>query len=85
MWQPKGLPPAYLDIIYIHISPKNETNKRLNLGLYTGYLLVKLRLKVTVRKGARIESVPLKRLEKANSYKKKRWELQDGWLILDAY
>jgi hypothetical protein len=46
---------------------------------------MRIRLKVTVRKGARIESVPLKQLEKANSYKKKRWELQDGWLILDAY
>jgi hypothetical protein len=58
---------------------------KLNLGLYTGYFTVKIRLKVTVRKGARIESIPLKQLEKASGYKKKRWELKDGWLILEAF
>jgi hypothetical protein len=46
---------------------------------------VKIRLKVAVRKGARIESVPLKQLEKAKKYKKKRWEYTDGWLILEAF
>jgi hypothetical protein len=63
---------------------KNKLNK-LNLGLYTGYFTMKIRLKVTVRKGARIESIPLKQLEKATNYKKKRWEFKDGWLILEAF
>ena len=64
---------------------EKEINKELNLGSYTGQLTMKVRLKVTVRKGARIESVPLKQLEKANNYKKKKWEFKEGWLILDAY
>jgi hypothetical protein len=46
---------------------------------------MKIRLKVTVRKGARIESVPLRQLEKANNYKKKIWEIKDGFLVLDAF
>ncbi|MEM3377534.1 MAG: hypothetical protein QXV09_07205 [Candidatus Bathyarchaeia archaeon] len=46
---------------------------------------MKIRLKVTVRKGARIESVPLRQLEKASGYKKKRWEFENGWLILEAF
>lgn len=41
-----------------------------------------VRLKVTVRKGARVESVPLKKLEKLASKTKLYWELKDGWLIL---
>jgi len=41
-----------------------------------------VRLKVTVRKGARIESVPLKKLEKLANKKGLYWELNDDWLIL---
>ena len=41
-----------------------------------------LRLKVTVRKGACIESVPLKKLEKLSIQPKRFWKLKDGWLIL---
>ena len=41
-----------------------------------------IRLKVTVRKGARIESVPLKKLERLTNRKKLRWKYDDGWLIL---
>jgi len=42
-----------------------------------------VRLKVTVRKGARIESVPLKKLEKLASKTRLHWKLKDdGWLIL---
>ena len=41
-----------------------------------------LRLKVTVRKGARIESVPLKKLEKLSTQPKRFWKLKDEWLIL---
>lgn len=44
-----------------------------------------IRLFVRVRKqGARIESVPLKRLNKLSGFRKKRWEFKDGWLILKA-
>jgi hypothetical protein len=41
-----------------------------------------VRLKITVRKGARIESVPLKKLEKLADNKRRYWKLEDGWLIL---
>jgi len=41
-----------------------------------------VRLKVTVRKGARIESVPLKKLEKLSNKPKLHWKLEDVWLIL---
>ena len=41
-----------------------------------------IRLKVTVRKGARIESVPLKKLEKLASRSRLYWKFEDGWLIL---
>ena len=45
-----------------------------------------MRLFVRVRKqGARIESVPLKGLLKLSSYRKKRWDFKDGWLILEAF
>lgn len=46
----------------------------------------KVRLCVCVRgQGARIESVPLKDLEKLSDCRKKQWKFEDGWLILDAY
>ena len=41
-----------------------------------------VRLKVTVRKGARIESVPLKKLEKVASKARRYWKFEDGWLTL---
>jgi hypothetical protein len=41
-----------------------------------------VRLKVTVRKGARIESVPLKKLEKLTNMKRRFWKFEDGWLTL---
>ncbi len=41
-----------------------------------------VRLKVTMRKGARIESVPLKKLEKLASKRRRYWKFEDGWLIL---
>jgi hypothetical protein len=48
---------------------------------------MKVRLKIRNRgkRGYDVSSVPFKRLEKANKYKKKRWEFRDGWLILDAF
>ena len=41
-----------------------------------------VRLKVTVRKGARIESVPLKKMEKLANKKRCYWKFENGWLIL---
>ena len=41
-----------------------------------------VRLKLTTRKGTRIESVPLKKLEKLASKPKLLWKLEDGWLTL---
>ena len=41
-----------------------------------------VRLKVTVRKGARIESVPLKKLEKLASKTRLYWKFEKGWLTL---
>lgn len=48
--------------------------------------LGKVRLFVRVRaQGCRIESVPVKRLAELASYRKKRWEFKEGWLILEAF
>ena len=41
-----------------------------------------VRLKVTIRKGTRIESVPLKKLEKLANRSRLYWKFEDGWLIL---
>ena len=43
-----------------------------------------IRLKITVRKGARIESVPIKKLEKLATKNRKQWEIEGEWLILTA-
>jgi len=46
----------------------------------------KVWLFIRVRKqGCRIESIPLKRLILLAGYRKRRWELKDGWLILEAF
>ena len=41
-----------------------------------------VRLKLTTRKGTRIESVPLKKLEKLADKTNLYWKLDDGWLML---
>jgi hypothetical protein len=41
-----------------------------------------IRLKVTVRKGARIESVPLKKLKRLAGRSRLYWKFEDGWLTL---
>jgi len=49
-------------------------------------ILAKLHLFVYVREqGARIESVPLKRLVELSGFRKRRWTFEDGWLILEAF
>jgi len=46
----------------------------------------KISLYIRTRKqGSRIESIPLKKLVKLSSYRKKRWVFKDGWLILEAF
>ena len=46
----------------------------------------KIRLYVSVRKqGARIESVPLRRLVRLSKSRVKHWIFKDGWLILEAH
>ncbi len=48
--------------------------------------MVKVRLFVRARvQGARIESVPVKRLAELASYRKRRWEFKEGWLVLEAF
>ena len=44
-----------------------------------------VRLKVSVRKGARIESVPLRKLERLASRPRLYWKLEDGWLVLVGF
>lgn len=44
-----------------------------------------IRLKLTTRKGTRIESVPLKKLEKMANKTKLVWKLDDGWLTLYGF
>jgi len=46
----------------------------------------KISLRVSVRgQGARIESVPLRRLVLLSGYDKTRWRFEDGWLVLEAF
>jgi hypothetical protein len=50
--------------------------------------MVKLRLFVRYRKsngGYYIASVPMKRLVELSGYRKLRWSLEDGWLVLEAF
>lgn len=46
----------------------------------------KIRLFVRCRaQGCYIASVPLKRLLKLSGFRKRRWEIRDGWLVLEAF
>ena len=48
--------------------------------------LGKVRLFVRVREqGARIDSVPLKRLVLLSGFRKRHWSFVDGWLVLEAF
>jgi hypothetical protein len=50
-----------------------------------GVAVGKISLFVKVRKqGARVDSVPLRRLKRLSACREKRWEFKDGWLILEA-
>lgn len=49
-------------------------------------VLGKVRLFVRVREqGCRIDSVPLRRLVELSGFRKRRWSLEDGWLILEGF
>jgi len=56
-----------------------------------GYYMVligmgKISLYIRTRKqGSRIDSIPLRKLVKLSTFRKKRWTFKDGWLILEAY
>ena len=62
---------------------KSSTNEIMDVLDFTSEEIV--RLKVSVRKGARIESVPLKKLEKLTNKKRRYWKFEDGWLILVGF
>jgi hypothetical protein len=48
--------------------------------------LPKVRLFVRVHEqGCRIESVPLRRLLDLSGYRKRRWDFEDGWLVLEGF
>ena len=44
-----------------------------------------LKIRNRGKRGYDISSVPMKKLEKMSNYKKKRWILKDGFLILEAF
>lgn len=55
--------------------------------VFTGVYCMIIRMKARLRgkRGYDISSVPFKKLQKASTYRKKRWELKDEWLILEAF
>ena len=57
-----------------------STNEELSEIEFHGDDMIKL--KVTVRKGARIESVPKKKLETLSTKQRLIWKLENEWLIL---
>ena len=66
------------------LQPKTvSTNEELSKAEVESENIV--RLKLTTRKGTRIESVPLKKLKKLASSKKLFWKLEDGWLVLFGF
>jgi hypothetical protein len=44
-----------------------------------------LKIRLRRKRGYDISSVPFKKLEKMAKYRKKRWEIKDEWLILEAF
>jgi hypothetical protein len=48
-------------------------------------MMVRLKIRKRGKRGYDISSVPFKRLEKASTYRKKRWELKNDWLVLEAF
>ncbi len=56
------------------------TNQQINHAELSSENII--RLKLTTRKGTRIESVPLKKLEKLSQNNRLCWELNKEWLIL---
>jgi hypothetical protein len=57
------------------------------LGLYTGYFDMQERvlLKITTRKGSRVESVPLMKLKRLAKNSHRFWKLEGDFLILESY
>ena len=46
---------------------------------------IKLKVRNRGKRGYDISSVPFNKLVKCNKYRKKRWEFQEGLLILEAW
>ena len=44
-----------------------------------------LKIRNRGKRGYDISSVPMKKLEKMNKYRKKRWIIKEGFLILEAF
>jgi hypothetical protein len=44
-----------------------------------------LKIRLRGERGYDISSVPMKKLQKMNGFHKKRWEIKDGFLILEAF
>ena len=44
-----------------------------------------LKIRDRGKRGYDISSVPMKKLEKMNQYKKKRWKIEKGFLLLEAF
>lgn len=54
---------------------------------FHGGSMMKVLLKIRCRgkRGYDISSIPFRNLQKASKYRKKRWELKDDWLVLEAF
>jgi len=80
--------------IYDEITPNSDSAricdcskaKIISILLFHGGKCMKVLLRIRFRgkRGCDISSVPFKKLEKASRYRKKRWELKDNWLVLEA-
>jgi len=57
-----------------------------NPSFHGGFRLkVLLKIRYRGKRGYDISSVPFKKLENTNKYKKKRWELKGEWLVLETF
>jgi hypothetical protein len=56
------------------------------LGFHGGFRMeIRPKIRGRGKRGYDISSVPFNRLKKASAYGKKRWELKDDWLVLEAF
>ena len=48
-------------------------------------MIIRLKIRCRGKRGCDISSVPFKKLGKASKCRKKRWELRENWLVLEAF